>query len=82
MRLEDWLKANGMTQAQFAELIDSDQGHVSDLIRGKSRPRLESVARIEKVTKSQVAAADWLGEKKPKRIKLEKLKAAVRKAER
>lgn len=82
MKLADWLKQESLTQAAFAELIDSDQGHVSDLIRGKMRPRLEGVARIEKATKGQVTASDWLDDGKPKRVRLEKLKAAVRKAAR
>ncbi len=80
MKLGDWLKKESMTQAAFAELIDSDQGHVSDLVHGKVRPRLDSVARIEKATDGQVKAADWLEQKR--RVKLDKLKKAVGKAAR
>lgn len=79
MKLVDWLKVQKMTQAEFAELIDSDQGHISDLVRGKARPRLENVLRIEKVTGGAVTVDDWV---KTKRVRLEKLKAAVRKVER
>lgn len=81
MKLSDWLKQEKMTQAQFAELIGSDQGHVSDLVRGKMRPRLENVVRIEKSTRGAVTAADWV-EQKSKRVRLDRLKAAVRKAAR
>jgi transcriptional regulator with XRE-family HTH domain len=52
-----------MTQAEFARLIGSDQGHVSDLVRGKMRPRASNIERITKVTKGAVRFEDWLGER-------------------
>lgn len=79
MKLKEWLSKEGLTQEAFAKLLGSDQGHVSDLVRGKVRPRLDSVARIEEVTKGVVRAQDWLEPKKQK-VRVEKLKAAVRKA--
>lgn len=60
MTLAAWLKQQKMTQAQFAKLIGSDQGHVSDLVRGKLRPRANNIARIEKATKGAVRFDDWL----------------------
>lgn len=80
MKLIDWLKQQKMTQEAFGTLIASDQGHISDLVRGKVRPRLESVARIESVTKGAVTVQDWM--EKPKRVRLERLKKAVGKAAR
>lgn len=82
MKLGEWLKQEKLTQEAFGTLIASDQGHVSDLVRGKVRPRLESVALIEKVTKGAVTAQDWMDQQKPKRIRLERLKKAVGKAAR
>lgn len=83
MKLSEWLKQQSMTQAAFAELIASDQSHVSDLVRGKVRPKLESIALIEAATEGAVLARDWLLQPtKPKRVKLEKLKQAVRKVAR
>jgi transcriptional regulator with XRE-family HTH domain len=58
--LSQWLKQQGMSQAAFAELIGSDQGHVSDLVLGKLRPRVKNIERIEKATKGQVRFADWV----------------------
>lgn len=76
-----------MTQEAFGKLIASDQGHVSDLVRGKVRPKLESIIAIEAATKGDVTAHDWLAaakpsskpKAKPKRIQMERLKQAVRK---
>ncbi len=51
MTLAQWLKQQGMSQAAFADLIGSDQGHVSDLVRGKVRPRVKNIEIIARVTK-------------------------------
>lgn len=80
MKLGDWLKQHEVTQAAFAARIGSDQGHVSDLVRGKVRPHLETVSLIAHHTQGAVGAQDWLLSKK--RVPLEKLKQAVRKAAR
>lgn len=79
MKLREWLQQQALTQEAFARLLGSDQGHVSDLVRGKVRLRLDSVVKIEEVTKGAVRAQDWLEPKKQK-VRVEKLKAAVRKA--
>ena len=63
LTLAQWLKQKGMTQAAFARLLGSDQGRISDLVRGKSRPRAKNIALIEKVTKGAVRFEDWLKEK-------------------
>lgn len=59
MKLRDWLKQQKMTQAKFARLIRTDQGHVSDLVTGKVQPSLPTIVVIEKATKGQVAYQDW-----------------------
>lgn len=79
MKLGEWLKQEKMTQEAFGRLIGSDQGHVSDLVRNKVRPRLESVARIEQVTKGAVTVKDWMETQKPKRVRFDRLKKAVEK---
>lgn len=79
MKLAEWLKDRQMTQAAFAELIDSDQSHISDLVREKVKPKLESIVRIQQATQGAVQAQDWLPDVAPKRVRMEKLKAAVRK---
>ena len=60
MTLARWLKKRGMSQAMFARLIDSDQGHVSDLVRGKIRPRAVNIERIAKATEGAVQFKDWM----------------------
>lgn len=60
MTLAQWLKQQGMSQAAFADLIGSDQGHVSDLVRGKVRPRVKNIEIIARVTKGAVRFEDWL----------------------
>ena len=82
MKLGEWLKQEEITQAAFAERIGSGQGHVSDLVHGKVRPRLESIARIQTATNNAVTAQDWMDATRPKRVRLEKLKAAVKKVAR
>lgn len=82
MKLGDWLKENAMTQEAFGKLIGSDQGHVSDLVHEKVRPRLESVAKVELATNGAVTAKDWLEQAKPKRVRMDKLKKAVGKVAR
>lgn len=83
MTLQAWLEQQSMTQAQFARLIGSDQGHVSDLITRKVRPKLPSMERIHNATKGAVTYSDWAqeAERKPP-VPLKKLLKAVRKTER
>lgn len=60
MKLSAWLKKKGMSQREFAQLIGSDQGHVSDLVRGKNFPRVVSITKIERATKGAVKFEDWV----------------------
>lgn len=70
MKLGEWLEQQGMSQTAFAVLIDTDQAHVSNLIRGKHRPRLDTVVAIEKATQGAVKAEDWMS----RRIRVERLR--------
>lgn len=60
MTLAQWLKQKKMSQTAFAKLIGSDQGHISDLVRGKVMPRPARIVRIAKVTKGAVRFEDWV----------------------
>jgi len=60
--LAQWLKQQKMTQAAFAKLIGSDQSHISDLVRGKMRPRAHNIELIAKATKGAVKFEVWLKE--------------------
>lgn len=59
MTLSEWLEKKKMTQSAFAEMINSDQGHVSDLVTGKVRPKASSMDLIFYATRQQVTHADW-----------------------
>lgn len=83
MTLSDWLQKTNMTQAAFAKLIGSDQGHVSDLVHRKVQPKFSSMALISTVTKGAVTFTDWadLIEASVKKAPKRAIKA-IRKAER
>lgn len=59
MTLKDWLQKQKITQSFFARMINSDQGHVSDLVTGKVRPKAASMDLIFYATNQQVTHADW-----------------------
>ncbi len=59
MKLGDYLKANGITQEDFASLLKSDQGHISDLVTGKVAPKLATVQEVSRLTKGEVSWLDW-----------------------
>lgn len=60
MKLGEWLKQQKMSQEAFAELIKSDQGHVSGLVLGKIRPKIATIELISRITDSGVQYADWI----------------------
>ena len=57
MKLAEWLKRTGTTQAAFAEAIGVSQGRISQIVAGDA-PSLEVAIRIEKATKGRVKPAD------------------------
>jgi transcriptional regulator with XRE-family HTH domain len=59
MKLSDWLRQEGMTQAVFGERIGSDQANVSRWITGHHTPSLATLLKIMKVTKGAVTAEDF-----------------------
>ncbi len=59
MKLADWLRTGGMTQAAFAEAIGVSQGRVSQIAAGEA-PSLELALRIQTATKGRVGPADLL----------------------
>lgn len=60
MKLGEYLKKNGLTQAQFAKKIGSCQAHVSELISGKVTPRIPTISLIRDATSGAVDYGDWL----------------------
>lgn len=59
MKLSEYLKETGISQAAFAVGLKSDQGHVSDLVTGKVRPTVATIVACEKLTNGQVGFIDW-----------------------
>lgn len=60
MKLGEYLKKSGLTQAEFAKKIGSHQAHVSELISGKVLPRIPTISLIRDATKGEVDYGDWL----------------------
>ncbi len=65
MKLKDWLKSKGMTQAAFAKQIGVDQSTISRLIRGRGNRQmrkldLDLAAKIEAETDGAVTAKDFM----------------------
>ena len=57
--LTEYRAANGLTQAQFAALIPTEQGNVSRWETGKAFPSREHIQRIDEVTGGAVPPAIW-----------------------
>ncbi len=60
MKLKQWLKSHKVTQAKFAAMVGSFQGHVSNWVNEKVVPELASMLRVKKVTKGKVDLPDWV----------------------
>ena len=58
MTLTQYLDAENITQAQFAQMVGTSQGTVSKLCAGR-RPRWDLAARIERATSGSVPVAVW-----------------------
>jgi predicted transcriptional regulator len=63
MKLKDYLVENGIVHSYFAKKVPTSPQKLSAWIGGHSKPRLESIIKIEELTKGKVAARDWITEK-------------------
>ena len=59
-RLVAWLKAAGITVAEFARRCEYDPSNTHKLLKGQIRPTLEMAFRIERVTGGAVPASAWV----------------------
>ena len=59
MKLADWLKRTGGTQAAFARAIGVSQGRVSQILAGEA-PSLELALKIEQATRGRVKPAELM----------------------
>jgi transcriptional regulator with XRE-family HTH domain len=61
MTLDEWKRQLGLKQADFARLLNMDQGTVSRLLSGKRTPPSEVMRRIFVLSGGRVTANDWIG---------------------
>lgn len=61
MRLDEYLSAERMTEAEFGAQIKLSQAQVNRIRRGESWPSRSVIERIAKVTKNRVTANDFVG---------------------
>ena len=59
MKLEEWLRKEGMLRRAFAERIGASPSTVSLLINGQRKPSLEMAQRIQEATKGKVKMTEW-----------------------
>ena len=60
MNLETFIKAKGLTQAEFADALGVSQATVSKIIDGAQNATADIITRIVDQTKGAVTAADIL----------------------
>lgn len=58
MRLDDWLKASGLTETDFGDRVRLSQPQVNRLRRGESGTSWDTANRIVRVTGGGVTLAD------------------------
>jgi len=59
MKLDNFIKTNGMTYEEFAKSISVAPPTVSRYAKGKRKPKDGIMRRINKVTNGQVTANDF-----------------------
>jgi DNA-binding XRE family transcriptional regulator len=70
MTLHEWLRRQGRTDAWLAEQIGLHRATVTKIRNGRRRPSIEVAAKIQRLSRNAVTAADyctgvWLREKRP-----------------
>ncbi len=61
--LKTFIDSSGMTQSEWAQLLEIREGYLSDLICGAKRPSLALAVRIERLTDGAVPIETWAREK-------------------
>lgn len=60
MKLAEYLAANGLSQAEFAKIIEASQVAVSRYASGRRMPRPARLLRIKEATGGLVTGNDFL----------------------
>lgn len=58
-KIEAYLKDNGLSQRQFAELIGVDESLVSRYMAKTTKPKVERMFEIERITNGGVPVSAW-----------------------
>jgi len=68
MKLSDYMRANRLTNAAFAEIIGSvGPSAVRKWRYGERYPRIEELVKIQQVTKGKVTPADFVRSEQERR---------------
>lgn len=59
MKLSEWLKENGLSQAKFAKQIGIQPSIISRIITGNRRAHADLIIRIRDATDGEVGLDDW-----------------------
>lgn len=62
MRLEEWMRQNRVTQAEFGARVGVGQDAVSRWASGSRTPRPDHMAQIRRETGGAVTADDFIGD--------------------
>lgn len=58
MRLEEWMKQNGVTQTQLARSIGAYPNQIHNIVKGKYKPQIKLAKKIRAVTNFMVTLDD------------------------
>jgi transcriptional regulator with XRE-family HTH domain len=72
MKLGQYLKQKGLTQAKFAEMVEVTRPLITQIIGGIKNPSLFLAKRIEKATNGLVTTDDLLNPEAPSRLRKKK----------
>lgn len=61
-KLATYLASKGISQKQFAALVNIHPSVISRFLRGEAKPSLDTAFIIERATKGRVKAASWTSE--------------------
>lgn len=62
MKLQTYLTKHGIADPEFAKKIGKDRSLVSKYRRGKAKPSIDVIAKIEAATSRAVTFRDFVGE--------------------
>lgn len=64
MKLNEYFEETGVMKAFFAKKIGTTPTSLQSWLKGKTKPKIDLVLKIEKQTNGFVKAKDWITEEK------------------